>query len=101
VRYGRMPEYKKPFCVRNSKRSVKYLSASSDLKVVKLADGAERIGAFSTILIWFAHGRSAQVEQVSITDFYHGADHLQQACDVIWAQGASTVRPSLPGCGPC
>jgi hypothetical protein len=30
----------------------------------------------------------AQVEQVSITDLYHGADHLQQACDVIWGAGS-------------
>jgi hypothetical protein len=30
----------------------------------------------------------AQVEQGSITDFYHGADHVQQACEVIWGAGS-------------
>ena len=30
----------------------------------------------------------AQVEQGSITDFDHGADHVQQACEVIWGAGS-------------
>lgn len=60
-----------------------------DLKVVKLADGAEENWRFLDHLdLGLRAVEQAQIEQVSITDFYHGADHLQQACDVIWGAGS-------------
>src|SRR6266571_1449672 len=55
-----------------------------DLKVVKRADGAEEHWRVLDHLdLGLSVADQAQVEQVSITDFYHGADHVQQACEVM------------------
>jgi len=90
VRYGRMPEYKKAIlCTQLEAECQSILALRPDLKVVKLADGAEENWRFLDHLDLGLHmADQAQVEQVSITDFYHGADHLQQACDVIWGAGS-------------
>src|SRR5712691_7499132 len=90
VRYGRMPEYKKTtLCAQLEAECQSILALRPDLKVVKLADGAEENWRFLDHLdLGLGVADQAQVEQVSITDFYHGADHLQQACDVIWGAGS-------------
>lgn len=90
VRYGRMPEYKKAtLCAQLEAECQSILALRPDLKVVKLADGAEENWRFLDHLdLGLSAADQAQVEQVSITDFYHGADHLQQACDVIWGAGS-------------
>ncbi len=90
VRYGRMPEYKKAtLCAQLEAECQSILALRPDLKVVKLADGAEENWRFLDHLdLGLSVADQAQVEQVSITDFYHGADHLQQACDVIWGAGS-------------
>jgi hypothetical protein len=90
VRYGRMPEYKKAtLCAQLEAECQSILTLRPDLKVVKLADGAEENWRFLDHLdLGLDAAAQAQVEQVSITDFYHGADHVQQACDVIWGAGS-------------
>lgn len=90
VRYGRMPAYKKAtLCRQLEAECQSILARRPDLKVVKLADGAEENWRF---LDHLALGLSApdlvRVAQVSIVDFYHAAAHLQQACDVIWGAGS-------------
>jgi hypothetical protein len=65
------------------------LALRPDLKVVKLADGAEEHWRFLDHLdLGLSVADQAHVEPVSITDFYHGADHVQQACEVIWGAGS-------------
>jgi len=60
-----------------------------ELKVIKLADGAEENGRFlDHLALGLDAAAQAQVEQVSITDCSHGADHVQQACEVIWGAGS-------------
>jgi hypothetical protein len=90
VRYGRMPEYKKAtLCAQLEAECQSILALRPDLKVVKLADGAEENWRFLDHLdLGLDAAAQAQVEQVSITDFSHGADHVQQACDVIWGAGS-------------
>ena len=90
VRYGRMPEYKKAtLCAQLEAECQSILALRPDLTVVKLADGAEENWRFLDHLdLGLDAAAQAQVEQVSITDFYHGADHVQQACDVIWGAGS-------------
>jgi hypothetical protein len=59
--------------------------------VVKLADGAEENWRFLDVLaLGLTAAELARVEQVSIVDFYHAAEHLKQACDAIW--GAESVQ---------
>ena len=90
VRYGRMPEYTKAtLCAQLEAACQSILALRPALKVVKLADGAEENWRFLDHLdLGLSVADQAQVEQVSITDFYHGADHVQQACDVIWGAGS-------------
>src|SRR5438093_11216465 len=90
VRYGRMPEYKKATLCRQLEAECQSIFAlRPDLKVVKLADGAEENWRFLDHLdLGLSVADQAQVEQVSITDFYHGADHVQQACEVMWGAGS-------------
>lgn len=90
VRYGRMPEYKKAtLCAQLEAECQSILALRPDLKVVKLADGAEENWRFLDHLdLGLTGAEQAPVAQVAITDFYHGADHLQQACDVIGGAGS-------------
>lgn len=90
VRYGRMPEDKNAtLCAQLAAECQSILALRPDLKVVKLADGAEEHGRFLAHLDLGLRGADqAQVEQGSITDCSHGADHLPQACDVIWGAGS-------------
>ena len=90
VRYGRMPEYKKAtLCAQLEAEGQSILALRPDLTVVKLADGAEENWRFLDHLdLGLDAAAREQGEQVSITDFYHGADHVQQACDVIWGAGS-------------
>ena len=90
VRYGRMPEYKKTtLCAQLEAECQSILALRPDLKVVKLADGAEENWRFLDHLdLGLSMADQSQVEQVSLTDFYHAADHLQQACEVIWGTGS-------------
>jgi len=53
--------------------------------VVKLADGAEENWRFLDKLdLGLPPHLLAEVEQASIVDFCHAADHLKKACDAIW-----------------
>lgn len=90
VRYGRMPEEKKAtLCAQLAAECQSILALRPALKVVKLADGAEEHWRFLDHLdLGLSVADQAQVEQVSITDFDHGADHVPQACDVIWGAGS-------------
>jgi hypothetical protein len=90
VRYGRMPEYKKAtLCSQLEAECQSTLAVRPDLKVVKLADGAEENWRFLDQLdLGLAPDDLARVVQISILDFYHAADHLAAACDVIWGAGS-------------
>lgn len=86
VRYGRMPEYKKAtLCRQLEAECQSILALRPDLKVVKLADGAAENWRFLDILdLGLPQQQQAQIEQASIVDFCHAAEHLKQACDAIW-----------------
>ena len=90
VRYGRMPEYKKAtLCRQLEAECQSVLSLRPDLKVVKLADGAKENWRFLDQLdLGLPLSYQDQVEQVSIVDFCHAAQHLKQACDAIWNDDA-------------
>lgn len=92
VRYGRMPERKKAtLCEQLEAECQSMLALRPDLTVVKLADGAEENWRFLDALdLGLDAADLARVEQVSILDFYHAAEHLKQACDAIW--GAESVQ---------
>jgi len=86
IRYGRMPEYKKTTLCQQLEAEVQsILALRPDLKVVKLADGAQENWRFlSKLDLGLSAKAAAQVEQLEIVDFYHAADHLKEACDAIW-----------------
>jgi hypothetical protein len=90
VRYGRMPEEKKAtLCAQLEAECQSSFALRPALKGVKLADGAEENWrCLDHLDLGWRAVEQAQIEQVSITDFYPGADHLQQACDVIWGAGS-------------
>lgn len=90
VRYGRMPEYKKAtLCHQLETECQSILTLRPDLKVVKLADGAKENWRFLDRLdLGLPSHLLAQVEQVSIVDFCHAAEHLKKACDAIWNDSA-------------
>lgn len=86
VRYGRMPEYQKAtLCGQLEAECQSILALQPDLKVIKLADGAEDNWRFLDKLdLGLPPHLSMEVEQSSIVDFYHAAEHLKKACDAIW-----------------
>lgn len=86
VRYGRMPEYKKAtLCRQLEAECQSILALRPNLKVVKLADGAEENWRFLDQLdLGLPPHLLIEVEVVSIVDFCHAADHLKKACDAIW-----------------
>ena len=90
VRSGRMPEEKKAtWCAQLEAECQSLLALRPDLKGVKWADGAEENGRFlDQLALGLDAAAQAQVEQVSITDFSHGADPVQQACEVMWGAGS-------------
>jgi len=92
VRYGRRPERKKAtLCGQLQAECQSLLALRPALKVVKLADGAEDNWRFLDALdLGLGEADVARVEQISIVDFYHAAEHLGKACDVIW--GAQSVQ---------
>jgi hypothetical protein len=99
VRDGRMPERKNAtFCEHLHAECQSLLALRPALQGVKLADGAEDNGRFLDAL---ALGRGeadlARGEQIASVDFYHAAEHLGKACDVIW--GAQSVQ-SKAECAP-
>jgi hypothetical protein len=89
-RYGRMPECKKAIlCGQLEAECQSILALRPALKVVKLADGAEENWRFLDHLdLGLSAPERLRVEPVSMVDFYHAADHLKQACDVIWGAGS-------------
>jgi hypothetical protein len=86
IRYGRMPEYKKStLCQQLEAECQSIVALRSDLKVVKLADGAEENWRFLDQLdLGLPPHLQTEVQQASIVDFCHAADHLKKACDAIW-----------------
>lgn len=86
VRYGRMPEHKKAtLCHQLEAECQSILALRPDLKVVKLADGAKDNWRFLDELdLGLPAQQQNEVEQESIVDFYHAAEHLKRACDAIW-----------------
>lgn len=86
VRYGRMPEYKKAtLCCQLEAECQSMLTLRPDLKVVKLADGAKENWRFLDQLdLGLPPHLLTQIEQESIVDFCHAAEHLKKACDAIW-----------------
>ncbi len=90
VRYGRMPEYKKTtLCGQLEAECQSILALRPDLKVVKLADGAEENWRFLDDLdLGLPPPLLVEVEETSIVDFYHAAEHLKKACDAIWNDNA-------------
>jgi hypothetical protein len=97
VRYGRMPEYKKAtLCGQLEAECQSILAVRPDLKVVKLADGAEENWRFLDHLdLGLSPDDLARVVQISILDFYHAAEHLGTACDVIWGAGSVQSKAEL------
>jgi hypothetical protein len=89
-RYGRMPACKKAIlCGQLEAECQRILALRPALKVVKLAAGAEENWRFLDHLdLGLSAPERLRVEQVSIGDFYHAADHLKQACEVIWGAGS-------------
>jgi hypothetical protein len=90
VRYGRMPEdTKATLCAQREAECQSIFARRPELKGVTLADGAEATGRFlAHLALGLDAAAQAQVEPVSITDFSYGADHVQQACAVIWGAGS-------------
>jgi hypothetical protein len=90
VRYGRMPEYKKATLCRQLEAECQgILALRPDLRVVKLADGADENWRFLDKLdLGLPPLLLTQMEQVSIVDFCHAAEHLKKACDAIWHHSA-------------
>jgi hypothetical protein len=86
IRYGRMPEYKKAtLCCQLAAECQSILVLRPNLKVVKLADGAEENWRFLDRLdLDLPPHLLTEVEEVSIVDFCHAAEHLKKACDAIW-----------------
>jgi hypothetical protein len=97
VRYGRMPEYKKAtLCGQLEAECQSILAVRPDLKVVKLADGAEENWRFLDHLdLGLSPDDLARVVQISILDFYHAAEPLGTACDVIWGAGSVQSKAEL------
>jgi hypothetical protein len=61
--------------------------------VVKLADGAEANWRFLDHLdLGLSEGQAAEVESVCITDFYHAAAHVHQACDLMGGAGSVETK---------
>jgi len=89
-RYGRRPEETNAtLCAQLDAACQRIVALRPDLQVVKLADGAEEHGRFLDQLdLGLRVAEQAQVAPGSITDFSHGADHVQQACEVIWGAGS-------------
>jgi hypothetical protein len=94
IRYGRMPESKKAtLCAQLQAECQSIMALRPDLQVVKLADGAEANWRFLDHLdLGLSEGQAAEVEAVCITDFYHAAEHLHQACDLIWGAGSVETK---------
>lgn len=94
IRYGRMPESKKAtLCAQLQAECQSIMALRPDLQVVKLADGAEANWRFLDHLdLGLSEGQAAEVESVCITDFYHAAEHLHQACDLIWGAGSVETK---------
>lgn len=90
VRYGRMPEHKKAtLCRQLEAECQSVLTLRPDLKIVKLADGAKENWRFLDQLdLGLPPHLLAQIEQASIVDFCHAAEHLKKACDAIWHHDA-------------
>ena len=103
MRYGRMPEAKKAtLCEQLQAECQIILAVRPELKVVKLADGAEENWRFLDHLdLGLCPEDLARVALISILDFYHAAEHLGTACDVIWGGGACKAKPSLRACASC
>jgi hypothetical protein len=97
VRYGRMPAYKKAtLCGQLEAECQSILAVRPDLKVVKLADGAEENWRFLDPLdLGLSPDDLARVVQISILDFYHAVEHLGTACDVIWGAGSVQSKAEL------
>ena len=90
VRYGRMPEYKKiTLCGQLKAECQSILALRPDLKVIKLADGAEENWRFLDDLdLGLPPHLLVEVEEASSVDFCHAAEHLKKACDAIWNDNA-------------
>jgi hypothetical protein len=94
IRYGRMPESKKAtLCAQLQAECQSIMALRPDLQVVKLADGAEANWRFLDHLdLGLSEAQAAEVESVCITDFYHAAEHLHQACTLIWGAGSVETK---------
>jgi hypothetical protein len=97
VRYGRMPESKKAtWWGQLEAECQSILAVRPDLKIVKLADGAEENWRFLDHLdLGLSPDDLARVVQISIFDFYHAAEHLGAACEVIWGAGSVPSKAEL------
>jgi hypothetical protein len=86
VRYGRMPERKKATLRQQLTAECQHiLSQLSQVKIVKLADGApDNWDYLSTLDLGLPPCTQVDLQQIEILDFYHAADHLKRGCDAIW-----------------
>ena len=86
VRYGRMPERKKvTLCQQLEAECQSILPLRSDLRVVKLADGAKENWRFLSKMDLGVD--TPTIPPVEIVDFYHACEHLKRACDAVWREG--------------
>ncbi len=75
-RYGCMPEHKKLTMKEFLRKEVNYaLDCRPDLQLVKLADGAKDNWTFLD---------NSLPEGISVLDFYHAAEHLKKAFEIIY-----------------
>lgn len=89
VRYGRMPESKKPTLQGQlAAEGAALLAVRPDLRRVLLSDGAKDNWRLLRELeqLWPA----PPAPSVEIVDFWHACEHLKKACDSAW--GESTPR---------
>ncbi len=86
VRYGQMPERKKATLRQQLTAECQHiLSQATQLKVVKLADGAlDNWDYLSNLALGLPPSTQADIEQIEIVDFCHAADHLKRGCEAIW-----------------
>jgi hypothetical protein len=86
IRWARMPEVKKAtLCEQIEAELTSILEQRSDLRLVKLSDGAESHWEF---LVGLPKG-------TEVLDFYHACEHLKRALDAVYGEGNPRSRAAF------
>lgn len=86
IRFARMPEGKKKTLKSELTQTIeKILGQKSDLRLVKLADGARDNWRYLQKVLRPGEG-------VEILDYYHASEHLNKAIESAYGKGTSTAK---------